>query len=245
MTTRDRTAKFIRIAYGWLAVSLAMLLLLPIYQWALGTPFSHAYYGAIRHAITVGFVSMMIVGVASKVVPTLTGRDPRTLSALWGPFILLNLGCFLRVSLQTLTDWTPAAYPLIGLSGTLELIALGWWGISLAVMMVTRPKINAEICQAGGPHPIDVQREAADCGSCDGACECEPDAPQAIVATQKVGEVLDRHPQALEVFVQFGYEALKNPVTRRVMASRVTIAQAAQAKGVSLEALLARLNESL
>ena len=39
--------------------------------------FSHAYYGAIRHAITVGFVSLMIVGVASKVTPTLNGIPTR------------------------------------------------------------------------------------------------------------------------------------------------------------------------
>jgi hypothetical protein len=44
--------------------------------------FSHAFSGATRHAITVGFISLMIMGVAAKVVPTLKGVDVRTLPAL-------------------------------------------------------------------------------------------------------------------------------------------------------------------
>src|SRR5262249_4240459 len=61
----DRTLKFLRAAYVWLLVSLAMLVLLPVHQhllipWlapgseAARLHFSHAYFGAIRHAITVG-----------------------------------------------------------------------------------------------------------------------------------------------------------------------------------------------
>jgi hypothetical protein len=131
----DRSAKFIRMAYAWLTLSLVMLLMLPAYQAASHVPFSHAYYGAIRHAITVGFVSLMIMGFAAKVVPMLNGIDPRTLPALRGPFVLINLGCFLRVSLQTLTDWAPAAYHFVGISGVLEVTALAWWGIGLIGLM--------------------------------------------------------------------------------------------------------------
>src|SRR5262249_6138818 len=70
-TQADRSLKFLRAAYVWLLVSLGMLVLLPLYQYGLlaslapesGSAqlgFSHAYYGAIRHAITVGFISLMI-----------------------------------------------------------------------------------------------------------------------------------------------------------------------------------------
>ena len=118
----ERSASFIRLAYLWLAVSLVMLLLLPVYQAVSGLPFSHAYYGAIRHAVTVGFVSQMIVGVSTLVVPL----TPRT-ATLWPTRLLLNLGCFLRVSLQISSDWSPRAYHLIGVSGVLELTALLLW----------------------------------------------------------------------------------------------------------------------
>jgi hypothetical protein len=132
----DRSAKFVRAAYTWLAISLAMLLLAPAHRFASGIPFSHAYHGAIRHAITVGFVSMMITGMAAKVVPNLCGALPRALSELWGPFLLLNVGCFLRVALQVLTDWTGAIYPLLGLSGTLEVAGLAWWGAGVIRLIV-------------------------------------------------------------------------------------------------------------
>ena len=61
-----------------------MLVFTPIYNFAIympitgsHVPFSHAFFGAYRHALTVGFIMMMIVGVSSKVVPTLSGVDVR------------------------------------------------------------------------------------------------------------------------------------------------------------------------
>ena len=77
--------------------------------------------GSHRHAYTVGFISMMILGVASRVVPILAGVESERLSRLWGPFILLNVGCAGRVLLQVLTDFFPAtAFPTGGLTGFVE-----------------------------------------------------------------------------------------------------------------------------
>jgi hypothetical protein len=133
----DRSAKFVRAAYLWLAVSFALLLLLPVWQVATHLPFSHAYYGSIRHAITVGFASQMILGIAAYVVPGLR-RVPRAgLPPLTGPFVLVNAGCFLRVTLQALTDVHPAFFTVVGASGVLELAGLGWWGAHLVRMMAT------------------------------------------------------------------------------------------------------------
>ena len=99
----DRSLKFLRVAYVWLFISLGMLALLPAYQHALlerlaphgeaaRLGFSHAYYGAARHAITVGFISLMIVGVSAKVVPTLNGISTQALTPLCIPFLLVNAG---------------------------------------------------------------------------------------------------------------------------------------------------------
>jgi hypothetical protein len=132
----DRSAKFVRLAYLWLATSFALLLLLPAWQAAVHVPFSHAYYGSIRHAITVGFASQMIMGIAAYVVPGLR-RVPRgELTTLVGPFVLVNTGCFLRVTLQALTDVHPVFFAAVGVSGVLELAALAWWGAHLVHLMV-------------------------------------------------------------------------------------------------------------
>ena len=128
----DRSLKFIRAAYVWLLIAMAMLPFLILYGVLVHQGFSHTFMGSHRHAYTVGFISMMILGVASRVVPILAGVDSDRVSRLWGPFILLNVGCAGRVLLQVLTDFLPAtAYPLVGLTGFIEVIALAWWGVEL------------------------------------------------------------------------------------------------------------------
>ncbi|MGN6370275.1 MAG: NnrS family protein [Phycisphaerae bacterium] len=135
----DRSDKFIRMAFGWLALSLAMLLMLPVYQAAVGIPFSHAYYGAIRHAITVGFVSLMIAGMSARFVPAIRGIASSRLPRLRGPFVLVNVGCLLRASMQTLTDWYTPVYGVIGVSALLEIAGLTWWAVDLLRTMWGSP----------------------------------------------------------------------------------------------------------
>lgn len=228
----DRSLKFMRAAYVWLFVSLAMLLLLPAYQFvvlptfapqtvASQIGFSHAYYGAIRHAITVGFVSLMILGVAAKVVPTLNGVDVRVLSSLWGPFVLLNLGCSLRVFGQVTTDFTAYAFPYAGVSGCLEVAGLALWGWHLGRLMF-------------GWRPAEVRADTQ---------PLLPDQP--ITIQHCVGDVLDRYPHLLAIFLAFGFKPLASPWLRNTMAHRVTIAQACRFVGVDMHALLTCLNQEL
>jgi hypothetical protein len=151
----DRSDKFIRIAYAWLALSLTMLLMLPVYQAAVGIAFSHAYYGAIRHAVTVGFVSLMILGMSARFVPPIRGIATSGLSQLWGPFFLVNIGCLLRVSMQTLTDWYSPVYAVIGISALFEIAGLIWWAFDLLGAMWGVPMrrsaspLNAMGCSGG------------------------------------------------------------------------------------------------
>lgn len=135
---RDRGLKFIRAAFIWFIVATAMLVFVPIYNFGIympltgsHVPFSHAFFGAYRHAITVGFIMMMIVGVSSKVVPALSGVDTRRAASLWPTFILLNLGNMMRVTFQIATDFTPNAFPILGISGFIEVVGLSLWAIEL------------------------------------------------------------------------------------------------------------------
>ena len=149
----DRSWKFIRAAYAWLLVSLAMMPFFMVYGALTHQIFSHAYWGAHRHAFTVGFVSLMIVGVASRVVPILAGVETSRVSSLWGPFVLLNVGCSARVLFQILTDLAPnVAYPLIGPSGFVEFTALAWWGIGLWRIMSLAKSRRASLLT--GPAPL-------------------------------------------------------------------------------------------
>jgi uncharacterized protein involved in response to NO len=140
---KDRGLKFIRAAYVWFIVAAAMLVFTPIYNFGIympltgsPVPFSHAYFGAYRHALTVGFIMMMIVGVSSKVVPALAGIDVKRANSLWPTFVLLNLGNLTRVSFQIATDFSPFAYSVMGISGFIEVVGLILWGYELIQNML-------------------------------------------------------------------------------------------------------------
>jgi hypothetical protein len=229
----DRNLKFMRAAYIWLFISLTMMVLLPLYQFvllpgfapesaAVQMGFSHAYYGAIRHAITVGFISLMIVGVAAKVVPTLNGVDLHALTALWAPFILINLGCAIRVFGQTLTDFSEIYFPIAGISGLLEVTGLSIWGVHLFAVMAGKARLYESNRAPASYTPL-VENGV-------------------IVETNVVGEVLDRYPTLLDAFLAYGFEPLKNPLLRKTLARRVTIQKAAQMVGVDAQAFVRDLN---
>jgi len=230
----DRNLKFLRAAYGWLFISLGMLVLLPAYQHVLlplvapenpatQLGFSHAYYGAIRHAITVGFVSLMIVGVAAKIVPTLNGVDGRALSRLWAPFVLINVGCSIRVLGQTLTDFVPESFPFTGASGVLEVSGLALWGLHLWSIMTGRA-VSRPGSEKDQPSAAPVL------------------AGQPITGTSLVGDVLDVYPELVDTFVAFGFAPLANPLMRRTAARRITVARACRVLNVQAEPFLDTLN---
>jgi hypothetical protein len=160
----------------------------------------------------------MIMGIAARVVPTLNGIDPRTLSRLTGPFLMVNLGCGLRVAMQIATDWTAAAYAPIGLSGTLEVAGLAWWGLEL--VGVIRRGWRAE-------------REAM---GLSGA------APARIEDRHRVADILDWFPDTEPIFIRHGFTAVSHAALRRTLARRVTLRQAATLRGVDLAILLHDLN---
>jgi hypothetical protein len=207
---RDRSLKFIRAAYVWFIVATAMLVFTPLYNFGIympvtgsRVPFSHAFFGAYRHALTVGFIMMMIVGVSSKVVPTLSGIDMRRARSLWPTFLLLNLGNLTRVSFQIATDFSPAAYKVMGVSGFIEVVGLTLWGYELFSNMRAGKKIQNEFSRL---KEVKLELE--------------------ITPTVKVGDVLDRYPQSLDVFVRHGFTPLRNPVLRKTMARVITLVRA-------------------
>ncbi len=161
---------------------------------------------------------MMIVGVSSKVVPTLSGVDVRRANSLWPTFVLLNLGNLTRVSFQIATDFSPAAYKVMGVSGFIEVVGLAWWGFELFANMRVGKKLQRESIVSHFQH-LD------------------------ITPNTKVGEVLARYPQSLEIFVRRGFPLLRNPVLRKTMAQAITIEQACRREGVDLAGLLDELKQ--
>ena len=225
---RDRGLKFIRAAHVWFIIGAAMLVLTPIYNFAIympltgsRIPFSHAFFGGYRHALTVGFIMMMIVGVSSKVVPTLSGVDVRRANALWPTFVLLNLGNLTRVSSQIATDFFPSAYGIMGFSGFIEVVGLTLWGYELIANMRAGKRLERQTSEWATSHAVELD----------------------INPQTKVADVLARYPQSLAVFLQNGFSPLANPVLRRTMARVITIEQACRREGVNLDDFLQELSK--
>jgi hypothetical protein len=159
---------------------------------------------------------MMIVGVSSKVVPTLSGVDVRRANSLWPTFVLLNLGNLTRVSFQIATDFWPAAYRVMGVSGFIEVVGLALWSYELLRNMRVGKKLARESIASNFQH-------------------------LEITPNTKVGEVLARYPQSLEIFVRRGFPLLRNPVLRKTMARAITIEQACRRERVDLAGLIHEL----
>ena len=141
---------------------MTMLLLTPLFHAIAGVYFSHAWYGATRHAMAVGFISMMIVGMASRIGPRLRGVDGPHLPALMPVFVLLNLGCAIRVFAQPLTEFTAAIYPLVTASGLLELARRVWAAEMVRVLRCPNPARRHRPPRAGRSRfrswPVDLSQ---------------------------------------------------------------------------------------
>jgi hypothetical protein len=125
--------RFIRVGYGWLAVSLGIAL----FQLMSKDPYTlHMLRGAANHGYTVGFASMLMIGFSMKMIPVFTGNQ------IWSPgltrwsFWLLNIGNTLRIGFELLSiTKNPAIHHIVGVTGFLEVTALILFGINIWVTM--------------------------------------------------------------------------------------------------------------
>ncbi|MDR3690778.1 MAG: NnrS family protein [Fimbriimonas sp.] len=128
--------KFIKAAFVWLIVGGVLMMCEPLDLRALSVPFSHAYIGGIRHALTVGFISQMIIGVGSHVIARMNNVPDRLQKGFMATFILLNVGNAGRVFLEIASDYTPRAFQFMSVTGFVELTGMAIWGISMAGLMI-------------------------------------------------------------------------------------------------------------
>jgi hypothetical protein len=163
----------------------------------------------------------MIAGMAAKVVPTLRGISGENLSALWVPFVLINIGCAMRVGFQILTDWHPIFFKLVGISGMLEWTGFLVWGLHLVAIMLGVGKYRGTTTPSWGPRPTSINED------------------------HRVAQVLAWYPDLEPIFLNHGFTLLNNPVLRRTVARQVNLKQACRLKNVDLTGLLSELNESI
>jgi len=207
--------KFLRLGYAWLLISGGMLAIFALLALA-GVDMDHALVGAYRHALTVGFITTIMVGMALRIIPVFRGVPLYSQRLLELTFWLLAVGNVIRVLFQSLSAfYGPLWLKVAGASGVLELTGLLLFGVNLWKTLNT---VDAESGRSAGVLPIQ--------------------------ASTKVGELLSAYPMLLPVFVGHGFTALANPILRRTLAKQVSISQACRMHGVDLEDLLKELSEA-
>ena len=127
---------FVRSAYGWLIVAAVLGV------WGAFAQHSDGIWGASRHALTVGFVSMMVFAIGQRILPAFSGMRllySRKLMAT--SLFLLTIGCFLRVTgeVAAYQGIAQSAWRWLPISAVIELTAVTAFAANLIVTLLSAP----------------------------------------------------------------------------------------------------------
>jgi len=183
------------------------------------THFAHVHFNLL------GFMSMMIFGVGYFILPRFNGRTLHWPS--WVPlhFYVANIGLIGMVA-------TAPERPSTGfaLFAGLSVVSVAMFVINLGATMLIAPAEEEE------EEEIPARPQAP-------PAPPPPSSPQVdIHPDMRVGEILTRWPQTVEVFVANGFASLGNPEHReQVKQIPITLRMACQRHNVDLEPMVARL----
>jgi uncharacterized protein involved in response to NO len=87
--------------------------------------------GAYIHAVTVGFITMMMFGYATRIIPIFKGVDLHSLRLADAALFLLAGGNLIRVALELFYPFIGPLKALLGLSGVITLAAYAAFGYNI------------------------------------------------------------------------------------------------------------------
>ena len=126
----------IRLAYAWALVSAVLAI------WAsVSRTMPAGIWGASRHALTVGFLAMMVFAVGQRILPAFSGmRLLFSTKLMFLALLLLGLGCFLRVSSEILAyqGYLPSAWSWLPVSAVVEMAAVTVFALNLVLTFSSR-----------------------------------------------------------------------------------------------------------
>ncbi len=119
---------FVRLAYVWEIIAAGLGI------WAALVANSHGIWGASRHALTVGFLALMVFGVGQRVLPAFSGmRMLFSTKLMFLAMLLLSAGCLLRVSSEVLAyqEFLGSAWSWLPVSAVTEMAAVTIFAVNL------------------------------------------------------------------------------------------------------------------
>jgi uncharacterized protein involved in response to NO len=145
---------FVRSAYVWLLTATALGI------WAANAADPAGIWGASRHALTVGFIAMMVFCIGQRVLPAFSGmRLLFSPNLMFVGLLLLSVGCLVRVSSEVLAYqvMAPGAWGWLPYSAVFELGAVTILAVNLIVTF-----LQPSAAPQSGIAVIGSARKAAD-----------------------------------------------------------------------------------
>jgi len=224
-----------RYTKGFVVASLVYFFLAAVLGiWMGGTDAAGWVRFAHVHFNLLGFMSMMIYGVGYFILPRFNGRTLRWPSWVPAHFYAANIGLIGMVA-------TAPSLPSTGfvLFSALSVVSAGMFAVNLGATMLLEPKAAAD-----EEEPASAAEDASP-GVASAATAGPPAAP-TIDPDMRVGEILTKWPQTVDVFVGHGFASLANPEHReQVKQIPITLRMACQRHNVDLDYMVSELNEAI
>jgi hypothetical protein len=120
---------FVRLAYVWGLVAATLGV------WAAAAGNTQGIAGASRHALTVGFLAMMVFAIGQRVLPAFAGGLLFSTKLMFTSLALLTVGCLLRVSAEILAyqGFLHSAWSWLPISAVAEMTAVTVFAINLVI----------------------------------------------------------------------------------------------------------------
>jgi uncharacterized protein involved in response to NO len=146
----------VRSAFVWALVGSALLVWYDARNVVAGPEPSYLESSAARHAFALGFVTLMIFGVAARALPSFLGRRLWNERLQLATLVLANAGVALRVIPEGLSVQGDAASGVVAASGALAYGALVLFAVNV-LRTVFGPNVSAPPRDA--PMPIAIRLE--------------------------------------------------------------------------------------
>ena len=127
---QDPAAVGVLSAYIWVVAAAGLLLLFPLQSIGVQIPGQLLQRNLARHAIGIGFMTLLIISVGWKMLPGFGGGRPRGGGWIWGAVLLGNLTVLCRISplfflagSRSGRSWSEVFFPFAGLAGLAAILA--------------------------------------------------------------------------------------------------------------------------
>lgn len=181
------------------------------------------------HLNLFGFMAMVVFGVAYHILPRFMGKSIKYPMLVPLHFYTAHLGLIGMMIAYAANGYVDPdqklAYVIFQLSSGLASLAVIFFAVNIIPVLIQtkRKPINVP-APAPAPQPKAESREEV-----------------TFTADMKIGEILEKRPETLSVFVKAGFKALADPEKRKSMGEKLVLKTACQIRGIDLNDLLSKL----